>query len=138
MRKQELVQLHKLLSLVLDDIRSNTTQDLDEIFDLEEYNKMDVNPEGIHLNKSNQKEALIELSQTIGEGLDEHEDELKSMPPSNEEDKGRNNQSRYDQIKKDKERASRLAQTTNTSKGLESEDTDNQDSNDGPDWSQIQ
>lgn len=139
MRKQELVQLHKLMSLILKDMRENTEGDIDQIVDLEDYQDMGVSPEGIHQNKQDQREALLELARSIGQGIEEHEEELKEMSPTADTatEETERYDSRYDQIKEQRDEAEALSQTMNTSDGLDSAEDEVTDEDDGPDWSRL-
>lgn len=139
MRKQELVQLHKLMSLILKDMRENTEGDVDQIVDLADYQDMGVSPEGIHQNKQDQREALLELARSIGQGIEEHEEELKSMSPtdSTATEEAERYDSRYDQIKKQRDEAEALGQTMNTTDGMDSAEDDDTTEDDGPDWSKL-
>lgn len=140
MNKNELVDLHRLLGLILENMKENSDVDVDEILDLEEYREMGVAPQGIHQTKTDQKEALLSLSQTLAKGIEEHGDEIDIIETEGDEEVDVNKMK--DRVNK----AESLAM--NQSQGLSpsgtSDDKEEQDSedsrdvgDDGVDWTQF-
>jgi hypothetical protein len=74
MRKKELIQIHKTLSLALREIKENGGESPD--IDLENYKGLGVNPTDIHKKKNEQEEAILELARSIGEGIEEFREEF--------------------------------------------------------------
>jgi hypothetical protein len=74
MRKKELIQIHKTLSLALKEIEEDGESSPD--INLDQYKELGVNPTDIHKKKSSQEDAILELAKSIGEGIEDFREEL--------------------------------------------------------------
>lgn len=70
MKKQELIQTHRLLALT----RNEMTEE-GAIDGAPEYDEMGVSPQSIHLSKSDHEEAILALANDLATELEEMETE---------------------------------------------------------------
>lgn len=67
MHKEELIQLHELMS----DIKTYFNEEVDEDFD--GYEELDVKPSDIHKSKSEHKHAIFVLGQEVADAMTDDE-----------------------------------------------------------------
>ena len=141
MNKDELIGVHRLLSLILKNAESNSDFDVNEAFGMEEYEEMNVKPNAIHKTNDKHEEAILELATRLGQGIEEHGDEVEIIDTGDESVP-------VSEMKQTRDRAKEIA---NSSTGIEPKESqgDTQDSvedsqaeedsvdTSGPDWSKM-
>lgn len=138
MKKDELIGIHRLLSLILKKAESNSEFDVNEAFGMEEYEDMNIKPNAIHKTNDKHEEAILELAQRLGKGIEEHGDKVEIIDTDDDSVSVR-------EMKQTRDRAKEIA---NSSTGIEpkksqedgAEDSQaEEDSADtgGPDWSKM-
>lgn len=133
MKKDQLIGIHRLLNLILEKAKSNSNMDIDESFDMKEYNELGIKPTAVHKTNDNHKEAILELSRRLSQGIEEHGDEIEII----------NDEGESVSVSEMKQTRDRAKEVANTSTGLDpkkSEDNqeeDNPSTESGPDWGKM-
>lgn len=136
MKKGELIGIHRLLSLILKRSKTNSDFDVEEAFGTEDYEELGVEPTAIHKTNDKHEEAILELAQLLGQGIEEHGDRVEILETENDSVSMK-------EMKQTRDRAKELA---NSSTGLSSqedkrsekqEEEEEDTGSDGPDWSKM-